>query len=210
MAPCIALHPQHHGFWPCLELHRDPRANKATEKQTLSGDRELDLRSDFPKIILGFTDIDGLVIQRGTWSTEGEHTEVLRERAPRQDARAPSPSPGTHSVLTIDEELGPRQPLLVHHGLPILPGPSHPQRRRALGVAGQGHALPNLNLQVPQGLGEVRGSCRREQWEGAWAGLSPPCYSTPASQCLGLCRAEPRGEAGLQNARARCLEGLRA
>lgn len=174
-----------------LEPHGDPRTNKTTENQTLSSDRELDLRSDFPKVVLGFTDIDSLVIQRGSWSTEGERTEALCEHTPRQDARAPSPSPSTHSALTIDEELSPRQPVLLHHGLPILPGPSHLQRQRALGTARQGHGLSNLDLQVPQGLGEVRGSCRREQWEGARARLPPSCCSTPASRCPGQCRAEP-------------------
>lgn len=163
-----------------LEPHEDPRTNKTTENQTLSSDRQLHLCSDFPKIVLGFTDIDSLVIQRGSWSTEGEHTEVLCERTPRQDACTPSPSLGTRSALTIDEELSPRQPVLLHHGLPILPGPSHLQWQRALGTARQGHAVPDLDLQVPQGLGEVWGSCRREQWEGARAG---PRNSTHRGLC---------------------------
>lgn len=41
---------------------------KSMSKQTVTGDRELDLRLDLPKLILGFADVDGLVIQRGTWN----------------------------------------------------------------------------------------------------------------------------------------------
>lgn len=74
------------------------------------------------------------------------------------------------SALTVDEELGSfqlagntRRLLPACHWLPILPGPGDPQWGRALDVTQQAHAVPDFDRQVPQGLGKVRGSWRREQ-----------------------------------------------
>lgn len=52
----------------------------------MSGDRELDLRLDFPKLILGFTDVDALVIQRGTWSTAGRRLSLVGLENPKKAA----------------------------------------------------------------------------------------------------------------------------
>lgn len=67
--------------------------DQSTEKQTLSCDCELDLCLDFPKLILGFTDVDGLVIQRGTWSTGGRSLSLVGLESPEQAPGWGSPSP---------------------------------------------------------------------------------------------------------------------
>lgn len=75
----------------------DRFTNQSTEKQTLSGDCELDLCVDFPKLILGFTDVGGLVIQRGTWSTVGRSLSLVGleslEQAPGRGPPSPAPPP---------------------------------------------------------------------------------------------------------------------
>lgn len=80
--------------------HRFP--TQSTEKQTLSADCELDLCADSPKLILGFADVDGLVIQRGTWSTGGSSLSLVGlespEKAPGQGP--PSPAPPSPPVGT--------------------------------------------------------------------------------------------------------------
>lgn len=69
--------------------------DQSTETQTLSRDCELDLCMDLAKLVLGFTDVDGLVIQRGTWSTVGRNLSLVGlespEKAPRQGPPSPAP-----------------------------------------------------------------------------------------------------------------------
>lgn len=76
-------------------------------KQTLSCDCELDLCLDFPKLILGFTDVDGLVIQRGTWSTGGRSLSLVGLESPEQAPGwgPPSPAPPPSPTGTNPSEL---------------------------------------------------------------------------------------------------------
>lgn len=48
----------------------------------MSGDRELDLCLDLPKLVLGFADVDGLVVQRGTWSTVRRNLSLVWPESP--------------------------------------------------------------------------------------------------------------------------------
>lgn len=72
----------------------------------MSGDHELDLRSDFPKLVLGFADVDGLVIQRGAWSTAGRNLSLVGLESPEQapgqgDTALPSPTTASDGGQTL-------------------------------------------------------------------------------------------------------------
>lgn len=49
----------------------------------MSGDCELDLRLDLPKLVLGFADVDSLVIQRGTWSMARRNLSLVWPESPK-------------------------------------------------------------------------------------------------------------------------------
>lgn len=72
----------------------------------MSGDHELDLRLDFPKLILGFADVDGLVIQRGAWSTAGRSLSLVGLESPKQapgwgDTTIPCPTTASNRGETL-------------------------------------------------------------------------------------------------------------
>lgn len=71
--------------------------DQSTETQTLSCDCELDLCMDLPKLVLGFTDVDGLVIQRGTWSTVGRNLSLVGLESPKKAPRQ-RPPPLPHPI----------------------------------------------------------------------------------------------------------------
>lgn len=65
-----------------------PPAAESRQKQTVSGDRELDLHSDRPELVLGFADVHSLVPQRGACGTAGSSLSELQQRS--------EPCPGPH------------------------------------------------------------------------------------------------------------------
>lgn len=80
---------------------------QSTETQTLSRDCEFDLCLDLPKFILGFTDVGGLVIQGGTWSTVGRNISLVGLESPEQAPGwgPPSPAPPPSPMGTDPSEM---------------------------------------------------------------------------------------------------------